>query len=88
MWRLKNVGQLRGLVGCRFGWRAGGGGATGLFAGCQFDAVGLQLLAGSGQVIRRGFQGAKGGTFSGCWSMGLELLSEKRSVGRGRHEPV
>ena len=64
------------------------GGAAGLFAGCKFDAVGLEFLSSSGQVVRSGFQGAKGGTFSGCWSMGLELLSEKRSVGRGRHEPV
>ena len=55
-----------------------GGGAAGLFSGREFDAVGLQLLSGSCQVVRSGFQGAKGGTFSGCWSVSLKLLSEER----------
>ena len=77
---LKDIGQLRGLVRGRFGrssWGTGGGRATSLFAGCKFNAVGVQLLSGSGQVVGSGFQGAKGGTFSCCRGMGLELLNEK-----------
>ena len=29
----------------------GGGGTTGIFLGGKFDAVGLELLTGSGQVV-------------------------------------
>ena len=63
---------------CWSGWCAGGGGTTGVFAGGKFDAVGLELFSGPGQVVRSGFKGAKGGTFCGCWSVGLKLLSEER----------
>ena len=41
---MKDIGQLRGLVCCRFGrgsWGTGGGRATSLFAGCKFNAVGV-----------------------------------------------
>ena len=44
MRRLKDVGQLWGLVSRWFGWSSrctGGGRAANLFAGCQVDAVGL-----------------------------------------------
>ena len=61
---------------------AGGAGAlraepAGIFAGCEFDAVGLELLTGSGEVVGSGFESTKGGTFGCRWGVGLQLLSNE-----------
>ena len=43
----------------------------------EVDAVGLKFLLGADQIVSSSLQGPKGGTFSCCRSMGLELLSEE-----------
>ena len=48
---MEDVCQHWGLVGRGFSWSGrctGGGRTTGILSRCKFDAVGLELLAGSG----------------------------------------
>ena len=56
---------------CRCTW------AASFLALGKVDAVGLKFLLGADQIVSSSLQGPKGGTFSCCRSMGLELLSEE-----------
>ena len=78
---MEDVGQHWWLVYGRRGWMCcrctGGGRAASVFAWGEFDAVGVELLLGSGQIVGSGFQRSKGGTFGCGGGMCLELLSKK-----------